>query len=186
MTSETPRPWKLLASEPGPDLIILQARFDTFEHPRSGAALRRLVVDAPTWVNVVARTPEGDFVLVRQFRFGTREVTLEIPGGLVDAGEDPAETARRELLEETGYSAGRLVPLATIEPNPAFQSNLCRQFLAEDCVRTHEPALDPGEDIAVELMSADQVRAAVRDGAIRHSLALCGLAWVLDISRVAP
>ena len=177
----SPRPWKRLASEPGPDLIIARARFDTFEHPVSETPMKRLVLDPPEWVNVVALTPERRMVLVRQFRFGTESITTEVPGGVVDPGEDPLETARRELREETGHTTDRWTKLATIEPNPAFQSNLCHQFLAEDVERTHATELDPGEDIEVVTMDLEEVRAGVLAGEIRHSLIVCALARILDL-----
>jgi len=182
MPEEAPLPWRRLASEPGPDLIVARARFDTLENPRTGAALRRLVLDAPGWVNVVARTRDLRYVLVRQYRFGTERVTLEVPGGVVDAGEEPLETARRELAEETGYTSDDWRLLAVLEPNPAFQSNLCYQFLAEGCERTREPSLDPGEDIGVELLGEAELLEGLRSGEINHSLVVCALARVLDIS----
>jgi len=183
MSAETPRPWRRVGSEPGPDLIIARARFDTLEHPLTGDPHRRLVLDAPSWVNVVARTVGGAFVVVRQFRFGTEEVTTEVPGGVVDPGEEPLEAARRELREETGYTSERWSLLAVVAPNPAFQSNRCWQFLAEDCERTQATELDPGEDIQVALLEESELRAEIESGAIDHSLILCALARVFDISR---
>src|SRR5262245_40026071 len=133
-----PRPWKTLSSEPGPDLLIARARFDRLENPRTGAHLRRLVLDTADWVHVVALTEERRLVVGRQYRFGTRAVTLEIPGGVIDAGEPPEEAARRELREETGFTAPRWSLLGIVEPNPAFQNNRCHHFLAEGAQRTHE------------------------------------------------
>lgn len=177
----TPHPWQLVSSEPGPDLLVGRARFDTVRNPRTGEAHRRFVLESPPWVNVVARTPTGAFVLVRQFRFGTASLTLEIPGGVVDPGEDPLACAKRELAEETGYTSPSWTKLATVAPNPAFLTGACHQFLAEGCRRTAEPSLDPGEDIAVELFDEAEILAAVRSGEIDHSLVLCALARVLDL-----
>lgn len=183
MTDSLPRPWKLLDSEDGPDLVIAKARFDRLENPRTGQALRRLVLEARDWVNVVALTPERRLVVVHQYRFGSARVTTEIPGGVVDPGEEPAATARRELREETGYTAERWTHLATIDPNPAFLANRCHQFLAEDARLTDEIELDPGEDITVETLDLDDVRARVDSGEISHSLVLSALARVLDLRR---
>ncbi len=185
MSDAPVRPWKKLSSEPGPELIVARARFDTLEHPLSGAALRRLVLDAPGWVNVVARTVEGTYVMVRQYRFGTERITTEIPGGVVDPGEDPAATARRELAEETGYTTDDWRLLSILEPNPAFQSNLCFQFLADGCRRTTEPSLDPGEDIEVALLTEEELLEGLRDGTVNHSLVVAALARVLDLRSTA-
>ena len=84
----------------------------------------------PDWVNVIPVTPQGKVVVIRQYRHGTGEISLEIPGGVVDAGESHEETARRELLEETGYTAGEIIPIGRVAANPAIQDNHMHTFLA--------------------------------------------------------
>ena len=106
-------------------------------------------------MNVVALTEDGKAVLVKQFRHGTRETTLEIPGGAVDPGDrSPLAAARRELREETGYVARRWTRIGLVQPNPAFQTNACTTFLAEMCRRAGEPDPDEGEELEVVLVPA--------------------------------
>ena len=173
--------WERAGSEPGPDLNIFKARYDTYLHPVTRQPKRATVLEGQSWCNAVAMTPESDLVMIRQFRFGMAEVTLEIAGGLVDPGEEHGAAARRELREETGYTAPEWVYLGNVYGNPAFQDNLCHLWLARGATRSHEPANEGGEHIAVELMSQEQVRAAVRDGAIRHAHAIVSLSRVLDL-----
>jgi 8-oxo-dGTP pyrophosphatase MutT (NUDIX family) len=176
-----PPPWKRISSQPGPDLLIARARFDQLENPRTRGRLRRLVLETPDWVNVVALTPERALVVVHQYRFGSETVTTEVPGGVIDPGEAPEAAARRELREETGYTAERWTSLGSVQPNPAYQTNLCHHWLAEGARRTHEVELDEGEDIGVETLELSEVRARIVRGEIRHSLVITALSRVLDL-----
>ena len=103
----SPADWPLESSQPATDLFIFKSRIDQRRQPRSGQIMPRVALEAPDWVNVIAVTRDGLVILVRQFRFGTGEVSTEIPAGMVDAGETPLEAAQRELMEETGHAAER-------------------------------------------------------------------------------
>ncbi len=146
-----------------------------FHHPVRGTTREFVVLRAPDWVNVVAVTPEGRLVLVRQVRFGISALSLEVPGGVMEPGEDPLETGLRELREETGFTAGRARLLGSVHPNPAIQSNRCHFVLVEDAVRAHDQEWDADEEIAVELLPVDDVLALARSGGITHALALNAL-----------
>jgi 8-oxo-dGTP pyrophosphatase MutT (NUDIX family) len=178
-----PREWPLEETRRGAELGLFRLRHDRRRNPRNGVTIDALVLETADWVNVVALTPRSEVVLVRQFRFGNGRVTLEIPGGVITRGEPPLEAAKRELREETGYVARRWTALGPVEPNPAFHDNLCHQYLAEDAELAGALELDPGEDIAVELLPLDEVVRRVRSGEIRHSLVLTALMRVADLRR---
>jgi ADP-ribose pyrophosphatase len=152
------------------DYHVIKVRQDVVADPRTGHEHPRVLIDSPDWVNVIAVTKDDQLVLIRQYRFGIDETTLEIPGGMVEPGEDPAVAAARELEEETGYVPGRVVKLGQVHPNPALQGNRCHSYLALDCVKAHEGQQDLGEDIAVELHPRSHVPRLILGGAITHSL----------------
>jgi ADP-ribose pyrophosphatase len=145
-----------------------------------------LTVEMSDWVNVLAVTESHEIILVRQHRFGTQQDSLEIPGGMIDPGEDPLASARRELAEETGYTADRWEPFGWSHPNPALQSNRLYTFVARDARRTMETALDPLEDCRVELLPLAKLPALLASGQIRHALVLVALYQLLLAERAAP
>ena len=164
-------------------MMIFRPRYDTLENPRNGEVLKRLVLETPDWVNVVALTPERKLIVVRQFRFGSSSITTEIPGGVIDPGEEHPFAAQRELREETGYTSERWSYLGCVEPNPAFHTNLCHHWLAQDCRRTHEQDLDTGEDVEIDTLALDDALARIHSGEIRHALVLTALSHVIDLRR---
>jgi ADP-ribose pyrophosphatase len=114
-------------------------------------------------------------VLIRQFRFGSAEFTLETPGGMVDPGELPSTTAARELYEESGYRAQRIVELGYAEPNPAIFNNKVHMFLAEGCERVGSQQLDAGEDIEIVPLPVPEVLRMLHSGQISHALVCVAL-----------
>lgn len=165
-----PRPWTRVRQGLPHDYRILKIREDEVADPRDGNVHGRVVIDCVDWVNIIPVTLEDEVVLIRQFRTGIWENTLEIPGGMVDAGETPLQAAVRELEEETGYVPGRVIPIGCVHPNPAIQNNRTWSFLALGCERTSEQAQDSGEDILVELHPRRRIPDLLREGAITHAL----------------
>lgn len=133
----------------------------------------------PDWCNVVPLTDDGRVILVRQHRWGTDAQSLEIPGGLVDAGEEPIDAARRELLEETGWAAKEIVPLGKLHPNPALQGNVLHMFLATGCAPSGQgQKLEELEDCEVVVVDRAQLEEAMATGRITHALIWAALhAW---------
>lgn len=182
---EHPRPWDKLGSEAGPTLPLrMQVRYDRLRNPRNGAERQALVMETGDWVNVVAVTPAGRIVIVHQYRFGVGALSLEIPGGLVDPGEEHRDAAVRELREETGYTSEEWHYLGAVTPNPAFLTNRCHQWLARNAVPNAQPTFEEGEDIVVVEFTPEELGTAIRAGNFHHSLALLALAHVYDLREL--
>jgi len=168
-----PDAWKKGPEQEPLDFRIFKLRQLQAADPRDGKLHPRVYLECGDWVNVIPVTKSGEVVMIRQFRFGTWSLTLEIPGGMVDEGEDPAVAGARELEEETGFRAGRLLSLGWCHPNPAILTNRLHTFLALDCERLHAGAPDEAEDIEVTLVARAQVEQLLRDGQITHSAVIC-------------
>jgi ADP-ribose pyrophosphatase len=175
--------WSILRSEEGPDILLFRVRYDWVENPRNSMQFKRVVLECPDWVNIIAVTPEKNVILVHQYRFGTRTITTEIPSGLVDPGETHAMTAQRELLEETGYASEEWKYLGAVQPNPAFQNNLCHHWFAQNVRKIQEPSLDAGEDIRVSFCDISDIQKKISDGEISHVLALSAFSRFQDLWR---
>lgn len=162
---------------------ILDLQAVPFHHPRRGTKREFVVVDAPDWVNVLAHTTDDRLVLVNQFRYGIDAFSWEIPGGVIEAGEDPVVAGARELLEETGYVGDNARLLASVHPNPAFMRNRCHLVLVENCRLVAPPAWDADEEIEVAAVPVAEVYARARAGDITHSLVLDALLFFEPLWR---
>ena len=133
------------------------------------------VFACPDWCNVLAETPAGELVFVWQYRYGTDELSLEIPGGVIDPGEEPIDAARRELKEETGYEAETLELVSVVEPNPALQGNRCYTFLARGARSTGATAFDELEDLETLVVPGTDVADLIDEGVVTHALVVVAL-----------
>ena len=129
------------------------------------------MIRCPDWVLALPVTKDGDLVMVRQWRFGAQALSSEVPGGVMDAGESPAETAVRETREETGYAHGTVTELGSVAPNPAIQSNRCHFVLLEGVSNGSPRSLDEHEEIEVEVVRPSEALRRVRSGETTHALA---------------
>ena len=174
-TPSGPARWEKRADTQLVETRVFDLHRTQFHHPTRAVERDFVVIHPPDWVNILALTPDRQLVLVKQYRFGIEEFSLEIPGGMMEAGEDPVATARRELREETGYVAEDARLLGRVHPNPAIQSNRCHFVLIERAVASGAMEWDTDEEIEVTTRPVDDVLALARAGGITHGLVLDAL-----------
>ncbi len=167
-----PDTWKRIESKRVADCRVFNVREDVSTRESDGKRSTFFVVENPDWVNVIAITKNDEVVLIEQFRHGALKTILEIPGGMVDENEEPETAARRELLEETGFSANEFVYLGKSQPNPAIQNNWIFHFLALGCEKTSETKFDEHESIVTKLVALDEIPRLIETEEITHSLVL--------------
>ncbi len=151
------------------------ARRDKVELPDGRVIEEYYVLEYPDWVNVIAITKDGQFVMERQYRHGLGVDSTELPCGVMEKGEDPLEAAKRELLEETGYGNGEWTKLMAIGPNPGSQNNLTHCFLAVGVEKIAEQSLDDTEELTVHLMSEAEVKSLLENNQICQALMVAPL-----------
>ena len=182
--------WEKLSSKLIGDFRIFKLRSDIAVNPRTGKEHDFYIIDAVNWVNIIAITPDQQLVMVEQYRHGSNTIELEIPGGMMDAGEtDPMATGGRELREETGYAGERARLLGKIHSNPAILSNITYTVLIENCRLQHGVEFDSGEDLITRLVPVAEIPKLVADEKIGHSLVVVALyhfdLWQRGIKKIA-
>ena len=174
-----PKKWKTLGTKQIFGNRIFGFREDTVKSPKTDNTHPVWVMDAPTWVNIIPITKEKKVIMIKQYRFGSQEISLEIPGGMVDAGEDTQSAATREMKEETGYESEEVHAIGKISPNPALMSNHTYSYVAYNVKKTGDQQLDNMEDIEVLEVDLNQIPTLITNGEIDHSLVVSAF-YLLD------
>jgi 8-oxo-dGTP pyrophosphatase MutT (NUDIX family) len=174
------RAWESLRTESAYDCRLFRVLRRLSRSPWTHDVHDFYILEMPDWVNIVPVTPEGEVVLVRQYRHGVADITLEVPAGMVDPTDpEPRVAARREMREETGYDSEIIEPLGVTHPNPALQDNRCHTFLARNVVRRGAPQNDRTEHTEPVLVPRARVADLIRQGTITHALAIVAVQWFL-------
>ncbi len=170
--SEKVEIWRKVRSEKVADCKIFKVRRDYSVRESSGKEHAFYCLENPDWVNVLAITKDNQVVIIEQFRHGSDDITIEIPGGMVDHGEDSSVAAKRELIEETGYTPREMISLGKCRPNPAIQDNWLHHYLAVDCEKTHDVQFDETENVVTKLVDFEKFTEMIASEAITHSAVL--------------
>ncbi len=162
--------WKVLESTYLHKEPWLTIRKDKCELPNGNIVPAFYVNEYPDWVNAFGLTKEGKVVMVKQYRHGIEQVEIELPGGVIEAGETWQQGVEREIMEETGYLFEKLEYLGKISANPSTTNNFAHMFLATGGVKVGEQKLDESEDVEVELMTIEEVKQLVKENKMMQSL----------------
>jgi ADP-ribose pyrophosphatase len=174
-----PSPWDIQENTLHADCRIFEVRKQRLKRRSDGLEGDFFVLDTNDWVNVLALTPDDKIILVRQFRYGSKEQSLEPPGGVVERGEDPLVAGLRELQEETGYVGEEPKLLGVVRPNAAILSNRCHVILVRNAQKTAELNFDQHEELVTELYPVRVLKEMVRRGEITHSIGLNSIMMLL-------
>ena len=174
-----PDKWKRIRSERVGDHRVFTVREDFCVNSATDVEASFFVIECPDWANIIPITPSGEVVLIEQFRQGIEEITLEIPGGMIDGEELPIAAVKRELTEETGYSSDEIIEIGRSRPNPAIQNNWMHHFVAKNCRFTGDTNFDDHESIVTRLVPFEDIAELIKSEAITHSLVLAAFQHLL-------
>lgn len=179
--SRPPSLWEQSTCELDVDYKIFQTYKCQFHNLSSDQSGDFVIIKSNDWVQVIAETTDDRIVMSQQFRFGSQELSLELPGGIMEHQEEIIDAARRELVEETGYTGDEATVIATLLPNPAIQTNHLYVVNIKKCTKTNQTHFDQFEDIQTLLYSRDDVIKAIHNGDISHCITVAALARFLRI-----
>jgi 8-oxo-dGTP pyrophosphatase MutT (NUDIX family) len=170
--------WKLK----GTKKILKTPVFKVFQKeyikPKDLTNFKAYTLDVPNWVNVIGINDVGNILLIKEYRFGTDTIEVEIPGGIIEPSEDPKNAAIRELKEETGYGIRSIKFLTVVASNPAIMNNRCYTYYAELSDKG-DVNFDPNEIIETEFASPLQVKEYLNTGKITNAYVVNALLWFI-------
>ena len=164
------RPWRVLQSERLSNRPWFSVRRERVELPTGAIIPDCYIFEFPNWVNVIAITKDDKFVLISQYRHALGRTNYELSAGCCEDGETPEQSARRELMEETGYGGGKWQQFMVTSPNPTNHNNLVYTFLATDVEQITDQHTEESEDIRVELMTREEVEELLHNDEIIQCL----------------
>ena len=169
------RKWSILESKQGYQKKWLTVTEDRCLLPDGAIIDPYLSIAVPDFCNIIMVTPEEEVILVRQYRHAARIVSLELPGGMIEPGEDPAIAAKREMEEETGFQTNDFQFLYKIHPNPPLESNLAYFYIAKNALPTGKVALDPFEDIELVFLHREAFMQKLLHHEFQHGVQLSAM-----------
>ena len=172
--------WKVLESKQLFNEPWLHIRVEKCELPNGKIMPAYYILEYPSWANAFALTKDGKVLMVKQYRHAIGEESIELAGGVVDAGETPEEAIKRELLEETGYAFESIERIGKISANPATANNYTYFFLARGGEKVAEQNLDYTEDVEVLLYTMEEVKELLRENKILQALHTSCIFYALE------
>ena len=172
--------WKVIESKRLFSEPWFAVRKDVCELPNGKKHENYFILEYPDWATAFALTEDNKVVMVRQYRHGLGVISTELPGGVIDKGEDPATAVARELLEETGHEFSSIQLLGKIAPNPATSNNYMHMYLATGGKKVSGQSLDQTEDIEVLFYSIEEVKELLRENKIVQSLHTTCMFYALE------
>ena len=180
-SSVVPKKWTVVNEQLHADCKVYKIFQQRCKHPVRRTEADFYVVKGLDWVMSIPVTPEGDFLMVRQYRFGSAKLSWEFPGGCLNLGESPLSGGMRELQEETGFSSAHARSLGCCSPNPALQNNWVHFVLAEEATRKSEVKWDRNEELQIGFFSKKEILQKMKSGEIHHALTYAAFFYFLHL-----